>query len=63
MAPLNTPLIVPALFSFFIKDLNVLPSVLFTITYRLSILSIIQTCVWPFQNQFEKLFQKPQYSY
>ena len=45
--------IVPALFSFFFKDLNALPDVLFTIAYY-PILPI-QTFVWRFPNFSEKL--------
>ena len=42
--------IVPALFSFFFKDLNALPVVLFTVAYYPFL--PIQTCVWPFPKSF-----------
>ena len=48
-------LIVPAVFSYFFKDLNVLPTVLFTIAYRLPISSYFKFVLGLFQIYFEKL--------
>ena len=49
--------IAPALLSFFLKDVNVLPAGLFTIAYYSDIL--IQTCVWPFPKSFRKVIASP----
>ena len=47
--------IVPAVFSYFFKDLNVLPAVLFTFVYRLPSSSYFELVLGFFQVRFEKL--------
>ena len=50
--------IVLAVFSYFFKDLNVLPAVLFTIAYRLSNSSYFKLVLGLFQIYSEKLLTR-----
>ena len=47
--------IVPVFFSYFFKDLNVLPAILFTIAYRLPNFSYLELERGLFKNDSEKL--------
>ena len=47
--------IVPAVFSYFFKDVNALPAVLFTFEYRLPNFSYFKLVLGLFQIHFEKL--------
>ena len=47
--------IVPAVFSYFFKDVNVLPAVLFTFAYRLPNFSYFKLVLGLFQIHSEKL--------
>ena len=50
--------IVPAVFSYFFEDLNVLPAVLFTIAYRLPNFSYFKIVLGLFQIHSEKLLTR-----